>query len=99
MSLKAPKFCLQWAGSVSHGCTVCCLRADARSCILSNSSQAKCSVRGIHLTCKQRFQGSRWGGSSSGRSPARIFFYFFPIFFRIFLLDFKEKKGDVLTNI
>ena len=45
--------------------------------------QAKCSVRGIHLPCKQRFRESRWGGA--GRSPARIFFIFFHIF-RSFLL-------------
>jgi len=56
---------------------------------------ANLRVRGINLPCKQRFQGLRWGGA--GRSPARIFFYF--SIFSIFFCNFKEKKGDVLTNI
>jgi len=57
---------------------------------------AKCRVRAINLPCRQRFQGSRWGGA--GRSPARNFL-FFSIFFGFFCQIFKEKKGDVLTNI
>jgi len=32
-------------------------------------------------------------GGCAGRSPARIFFYLFPIFFRIFLLVFQGEKG------
>ena len=54
------------------------------------------SVRAINLPCRQRFQGSRWG--VRGAAPPGIFL-FFSIFFEFFCQIFKEKKGDVLTNI
>jgi len=62
----------------------------------SGPLSAKCSVRGIHLPCKQRFQGSRWGGC--GAQPRKDLFYFFHIF-EFFCYIFKEQKGDVLTNV
>ena len=63
-----------------------------RTCIakIEKCALAKCRVRAINLPCRQRFQGSRWGGA--GRSPARNFFIFFHIF-RIFLSDFQGEKG------
>ena len=34
-----------------------------------------------------------------GAQPRKDFFFFFSIFFEFFCQIFKEKKGDVLTNI
>ena len=57
--------------------------------------EAKCSVRGINLPCKQRFSGVTLGGA--GHIPAEIFFIFF-YFFQEKFIDFQEEECDILTK-
>ena len=57
---------------------------------------ANLRVRGIHYPADRDFKGHV--GGVRGAAP-QGFFLLFSIFFEFFCQIFKEKKGDVLTNI